>query len=209
MNTLKYKGFIGSVSFNESDGVFSGKIEGIDSLVTFDGASIRELTDAFHRAVEDYIAFCDKNGISPRKSYTGTLNIRISPATHNSIADYAAESGITINAFIKRALEKAVEQPAEVMKPLVGGYGVREDVPAQTLNEPVARYGSRDIAQFWIPSEDIPLAKAIAGKMGWEYMLSYPQTGLETALQEIREGKVKEYSGFDDMLKDIDDDAEV
>ena len=92
---------------------------------------------------------------------TGTLNIRISPATHNSIADYAAEAGITINAFIKRALEKAVEQPAEVMAP-----------PTLNLCEPEARYGSRDIVQFRIPSEDIPLAKALAGKMGWEYMIA-------------------------------------
>lgn len=209
MNTLKYKGFIGSVSFNEADGVFSGKIEGIDSLITFDGASIRELTDSFHNAVDDYLDFCKKNGIQPRKSYTGTLNIRISPATHNSIADYAAEAGITINAFIKRALEKAVEQPSAIMKPLVDGYSLPAEAPVQSLCEPVAHYGTRDVAQFWIPAEDIPLAKALAGKMGWEYMLSYPLTGIESALEEIREGKAKEYSSFGEMLKEIQADGEV
>jgi len=209
MNTLKYKGFIGSVSFNESDGVFSGRIEGIDSFITFDGTSIRELTDSFHNAVEEYLAFCNKNGIEPRKSYTGTLNIRISPATHNSIADYAAEAGITINAFIKRALEKAVEQPAKVMEPLSDGYGEKSAFSERKLCEPTTRYGSRDIAQFWIPSEDIPLAKALAGKMGWEYMLSYPQTGIETAIQELRDGKVKEYASFSEMMKEIESDGEV
>lgn len=35
MNILKYKGFIGSVAFSEADGVFFGKIEGIDGLVNF------------------------------------------------------------------------------------------------------------------------------------------------------------------------------
>ena len=30
MNTLKYKGFIGSVDFSEEDNIFFGKIEGID-----------------------------------------------------------------------------------------------------------------------------------------------------------------------------------
>ena len=209
MNTLKYKGFIGSVNFNEADGVFSGRIEGIDSLVVFDGASIKELTDSFHKAVDEYIDFCKKNGLPAKKSYTGTLNIRISPATHNSIADYAAEAGITINAFIKQALEKAVEKPSEVIKPLVDGYRPFKESPVQRLCEPAERYGSRDVAQFWIPSEDIPLAKTLAGKMGWEYMLSYPLSGIESALDEIREGKVKEYAGFDEMLKEIEGDDEV
>ena len=164
------------MAFSENDGVFFGKIEGIDSLVKYEGTSIQELTDAFRKAVEDYLLFCKEHGISPKKSYSGTLNIRISPATHNSIADYATEAGITINTFIKRALEKAVASPAEVMKPIVAGYQYPRNQAPATLNEPHARYGSRDITQFWIPSEDVPLAKAIAEKMGWEYMLNYPQT---------------------------------
>lgn len=36
MNTLSYKGFIGSVGFSENDNVFFGKIEGIDGLVNFE-----------------------------------------------------------------------------------------------------------------------------------------------------------------------------
>lgn len=209
MNTLKYKGFIGSVEFSESDGVFFGRIEGIDGLVKFEGSSIQELTNAFHEAVEAHLDFCKKHGLPPKRSYTGTLNIRISAATHNSIADYAAEAGITINAFIKRALEKAVEDPAEVMKPLVDGYGpVRQDKPS-LLCEPEERHGSRDITQFWIPSEDAPFARMLARRMGWDFMLSYPQTGLETALDELRDGKLTEYPSFNDMLKQMEEDGEV
>lgn len=32
---LKYKDFIGSVHYNDGDNVFYGKVEGIDSLVSF------------------------------------------------------------------------------------------------------------------------------------------------------------------------------
>ena len=201
MNTLKYKGFIGSVDFSETDGVFFGRIEGIDGLVKFEGTSIQELTNAFHEAVNGHLAFCRKQGLPPKRSYTGTLNIRISPATHNSIADYAAEAGITINAFIKRALEKAVEHPAEVM--------TGEDNPT-LLCEPEVRYGSRDITQFWIPSQDVPLARTLAKRMGWDFMLNYPQSGLETALEELRDGQITEYAGFGEMLKQIgEEDGEV
>ena len=41
MNTLKYKGYIGSVAFSEKDNVFFGKIEGIDGLVNFEGESVK------------------------------------------------------------------------------------------------------------------------------------------------------------------------
>ena len=108
MNTLKYKGYIGSVAFREKDNVFFGKIEGIDGLVNFEGESVKELTDAFHEAVEDYLEYCKEEGIEPHKSYSGSLNIRISPEVHSKIAILAKQAGISINAFIKSAVEKQV-----------------------------------------------------------------------------------------------------
>ena len=108
MNTMTYKGYIGTVSFSEKDGVFFGKVEGIDGLVNFEGDSVKQLTDAFHDAVDDYLAFCEENGIEPKHSYSGSLNIRISPETHSRVAALAKQTGVTINAFIKAAIEKQI-----------------------------------------------------------------------------------------------------
>lgn len=108
MNTLKYKGFIGSVNFSEEDGVFFGKIEGINGMVNFEGQSVRELTEAFHEAVNDYLAYCEEEGIPPHKSYSGLLNVRLTPEIHSRVAMLAQRAGISINAFIKQALEKQI-----------------------------------------------------------------------------------------------------
>ena len=110
MNTLKYKDFLGSVNFSEKDGVFFGKIEGIDGLVNFEGESVKELTEAFHEAVDDYLAYCEEEGIEAHKSYTGVLNIRISPETHSRIAVLAKQVGVSINSFIKSTLDQRVAQ---------------------------------------------------------------------------------------------------
>ena len=67
-----------------------------------------ELKKAFHEAVDDYIAFCEEEGIQPHKSYSGSLNVRISPETHSQIAILASKAGISINAFIKQALDRQV-----------------------------------------------------------------------------------------------------
>lgn len=108
MNTLKYKGFIGSVEFSEEDNIFFGKVEGIDGLVNFEGSSVNELKTAFHEAVDDYIVYCKEEGVVPHKSYSGTLSIQISPDIHRQIALLANKAGVSINAFIKQVLSKEV-----------------------------------------------------------------------------------------------------
>ena len=108
MNTLNYKGYLGTVNFSEKDECFYGKIEGIDGLVNFEGQSVSELKDAFHEAVDDYVAYCVAEGIEPHKSYSGQLNIRIKPETHSRIAALAKQAGESINAFISQALDTRV-----------------------------------------------------------------------------------------------------
>ncbi len=108
MNTLSYNGYLGTVNFSEKDECFYGKIEGIDGLVNFEGQSVSELKEAFHEAVDDYVAYCLEEGIEPHKSYSGQLNIRIKPETHSRIAALAKQSGVSINAFISQALDTRV-----------------------------------------------------------------------------------------------------
>lgn len=108
MNTLKYKGYLGSVEYSEDDEVFFGKIEGIGDLVNFEGESVKELKQAFEEAVDYYIGFCKEHGKEPHKSYSGSLNVRITPDVHMRVAMLAKQAGISINAFIKAAVEKQV-----------------------------------------------------------------------------------------------------
>ena len=114
MNTMTYKGYLGSVAYSEKDNVFFGKIEGINGLVNFEGESVKELTDAFHKAVDDYLAYCEQEGIVPDKSYTGVLNVRLTPAIHRQIAILARQAGLTLNAFIKEAVEEKVDATVAV-----------------------------------------------------------------------------------------------
>ena len=106
MNTMTYKGYLGSVAYSENDNVFFGKVEGINGLVNFEGESVRELTDAFHEAVDDYLAYCEDEGIEPEKSYTGVLNVRLKPTIHRQISLLAKQAGMSINSYIKETLEE-------------------------------------------------------------------------------------------------------
>ena len=168
MNTLKYKGYIGSVAYSEPDKVFFGKIEGIEGLVNYEGESVQELTAAFHEAVDDYLIFCEEHDWKPQKSYTGAFNVRIAPDTHRDIANLAAEAGNFINAFVKRALAEAVKHPWVEPGSLVTGYSAEQAEPAMLMEPEGPHYGTRDTFQLTLPQKDVAFAKDLAKRMGWE-----------------------------------------
>ena len=80
-----------------------------DTIISYEGETVSELKEDFKGAVDDYIAYCKEAGITPRKSYSGSLNIRISPEVHSKIAILAQQAGISINAFIKSAVESKLQ----------------------------------------------------------------------------------------------------
>ena len=168
MNTLKYKGYIGSVSYSEPDKVFFGEIEGINDLVTYEGESVQELTASFHEAVEDYLIFCEEHNCKPEKSYSGAFNVRVAPSLHRDIANLAAEAGISINAFVKRALAEAVKHPWVEPGSLVTGYTAEQAEPAMLMEPEGPHYGTRDTLQLTLPQKDVAFAKDLAKRMGWD-----------------------------------------
>ena len=110
MKTLSYKGYVGSIDICDEDNCLYGKVLDLpkDTMISYEGNTVSELKEDFMGAVDDYLAYCKEEGITPRKSYSGSLNIRISPEIHSQIAILAKQAGVSINAFIKSALEKQV-----------------------------------------------------------------------------------------------------
>lgn len=106
-NTMKYKGYIGSVEFSEEDQLLYGKVLGIRSLIQYDGESGAELIKDFHNAVDDYLNMCEAEGIEPEVAYKGSFNIRISPALHEKLAVYAINHQISLNSYIEETLQKS------------------------------------------------------------------------------------------------------
>lgn len=76
--------------------------------ITYEGSTVEELTKDFEDAVDDYLALCEEKGIEPRKPYSGVLNVRLTPEIHSGAAMAAQKAGITINAFIKNAVARAL-----------------------------------------------------------------------------------------------------
>lgn len=105
---LEYQGYIGSVEMDREARCFHGKIEFIQDLVTFEGASFKELEREFRAAVKDYLATCKKVGREPDVPFSGTFNVRVGPELHKRLAIAARKSGRSLNELVKDAIEKSV-----------------------------------------------------------------------------------------------------
>lgn len=108
MSVIKYRGYIGSVEFSEDDGIFFGKVLGIRSLLSYEGANAKELVEDFHGVVDDYLALCKEEGKEPEKAYKGSFNIRITPELHRTLALHAIKENISLNSFIEKTLVHAM-----------------------------------------------------------------------------------------------------
>jgi predicted HicB family RNase H-like nuclease len=108
MNTLLYKGYIGSVEFSSEDEVFWGKIEHINDLVTFESDNAHELKKAFEVAIDDYLKYCTEKNVEPEKPFKGSFNIRLNPSIHKMAFLRAREKGVSLNKFIESVVEKAL-----------------------------------------------------------------------------------------------------
>jgi predicted HicB family RNase H-like nuclease len=108
-DVLTYRGFIGSVHFSADDNVFFGKVEGVNDLITFEGETVKELTDAFHYMIDGHIKDCEKENAPVEKSYSGSFNIRLTPDLHRRAAVAAKMRGDTLNSFVRESIERGIE----------------------------------------------------------------------------------------------------
>ena len=107
-NILEYKGYYTKIEYSAEDRLLYGKIEGIKDLVNFESAQPEKIEEEFHSAVDDYLALCEELGQSPDRSYSGTFNVRVSPALHRSLALEAYKRGETLNSTVESALRAYV-----------------------------------------------------------------------------------------------------
>lgn len=106
-NTMEYKGYIGSVEFSEADGVFFGSVQGIRSLLSYEGTNAKELVTDFHNVIDEYLDECENEGKAPEQAYKGSLNVRFKKTdTHRRAAIYAITHNQSLNSFIEEAVEE-------------------------------------------------------------------------------------------------------
>jgi predicted HicB family RNase H-like nuclease len=68
---MAYQGYAARVTFDDEDGIFTGRIAGIRDGVGFHADTVEGPRAGFHEAVEDYLETCVAVGQDPQRACSG------------------------------------------------------------------------------------------------------------------------------------------
>jgi len=103
---MKYKGYVGHVTYDNEAKIFHGDVVNFDHVVTFQGKNVDELEQAFKDSVNDYLEWCKELNIKPSKPFSGKFMVRLDPDLHKDAYIAAKSSGLSLNAWVAKAIEK-------------------------------------------------------------------------------------------------------
>lgn len=106
---MKYRGYNAKIEFDDEDRIFTGRIVGINDVVTFHADSVEGLEKAFQESVDDYLDACARLGQQPNKPCSGRLLLRLPPELHAVITASAEMSGVSVNRWVVEAIEHRAE----------------------------------------------------------------------------------------------------
>ncbi len=97
---LKYKNYTGKFEYDGEKDILFGRVIDVNAVITFHGTSIKEVKQAFIDSVDTYLETCAKKNITPRKSFSGNVRLRINPEVHQKAYIEAKNRGESLNQFI-------------------------------------------------------------------------------------------------------------
>ncbi|BAN53116.1 MULTISPECIES: type II toxin-antitoxin system HicB family antitoxin [Pseudomonas] len=107
MSCMRYKGYAARIEYDERDDIFVGRVLGMRDIISFHARSVPELHEAFRDALEDYLADCAEQGITPEKPASGKVMLRIRPEVHAAASVAARAAGKSLNQWADEVFEQA------------------------------------------------------------------------------------------------------
>ena len=106
---MTYKGYVAEVEFDDSADILHGRVVNSGSwpIATFEATDARQLRQEFERSIDAYLAWCEEDGVEPRKPFSGKLNVRLGSELHAAVAAAASAQGMSLNAWIVHTLRGA------------------------------------------------------------------------------------------------------
>jgi predicted HicB family RNase H-like nuclease len=109
---LEYAGYIGSAEVDSENGVLVGRLLFIRDAIGYEADTVPALVSAFREAVDDYLAACKEDGTEPDVPCKGSFNVRVGPERHRKAAIAARNADVSLNDFVAKAIDNALEPRA-------------------------------------------------------------------------------------------------
>ena len=115
---MEYKGYIAKVEYDDSTGTLHGEVINAAPypIVTFEASDVDGLKREFRTSIDDYLHWCEEDGVEPRRGFSGKLNIRLGPDLHRQVSVEAAANDMSIDEWITRTISKEIETTSEFVQ---------------------------------------------------------------------------------------------
>ena len=109
-NIMKYQDYWAEIQYSNEDECFFGNVDGlINTSISFEGQTVKELKKDFKDAIDFYLENCRINNETPEKQCKGSLNVRLGSKLHTEAKMKSIEKNISINELIKNAVATYVK----------------------------------------------------------------------------------------------------
>jgi predicted HicB family RNase H-like nuclease len=107
MSAMHHKGYTARIEFDDRDNIFVGRVLGLRAIISFHGATVKELRKAFAHAIDDFLEDCKSQGVKPEKPVSGQILLRVPPEVHGAALVAAQASGKSLNQWATEVLQSA------------------------------------------------------------------------------------------------------
>lgn len=108
-----YKGYTAGVEIDVDEGIITGTVLGLRDIIHFQADNVAGIEPAFHLVVDEYLAWCEEEGIDPEKPYSGKIHLRMTPELHRELALTAEGRNESLNSVIIEACTNYVASSRE------------------------------------------------------------------------------------------------
>ncbi len=110
MSLMEHDGYLALIELDEEESeLLRGEVVNTRSVVTFYGASVKELEAEFATSIRIYLDVCKERGIQPEKPFSGNFMVRIGPEAHRAVALAAALAHMRVNKWVAGALAREAQ----------------------------------------------------------------------------------------------------
>ena len=115
---MEYRGYIAKVEYDDSVGMLHGEVINAAPypIVTFEASDVDGLRREFYKSIDDYLAWCEEDGVEPRRGFSGKLNLRLGPDLHREVSVEAAANNLSINEWITRTIAREIDSTSEFVQ---------------------------------------------------------------------------------------------
>lgn len=107
MNIMTIDGFQATIFFVPDMKMFRGEFINLSGGADFYATDVQGLEREGKISLDIYLDACKRNGISPRKIFSGNFSLRLDPEVHEAATIAAASKGVSLNHWAAQSIKQA------------------------------------------------------------------------------------------------------